>query len=531
MLCSFQPINSIELLKVVNGLVNKQSKLDVIPCTFLKKLTPELIPALLKIINASLTLGEFPLLLKTGTVTPVLKSSNLDKNEFNNYRPVSNLSLLSKILEKCVLKQLANHLETNELYPNYQSAYRQHHSCETALVKIIDDVLVELNPNTYIIMTFLDFSAAFDTVDHNILINRLKNDYGIIDVALHWFKSYLSCRNYKVKINNTLSDSQSLDFGVPQGSILGPILYMLYVKEIEEIAKRHNVNVHIYADDVQLYAPYDVSSDFANLKSCLQEIKLWTGKNYLKLNNKKTQLLCITSKNYTHQIPRELYLMGESITVGCSAKYLGVWLDQHLTFKKQINHVCAQGYRILKNLWKISSKVTDIKIRTQLIHSCILSKLNFCNGIYISLPKKELFKLDKLLKAGVRFIFHITGIKRRQPMTPFLQKLHFLPIKYRLDFKICLLVYKCFKNLAPNYLKELIIPRKDTTFKRTRLDFDKTWLNPHPLEKLNYKSRCFRYAAPSKWNQLTPLIRESKTIEIFKTKLKTFYFNDWIKIS
>ena len=250
---------------------------------------------------------------------------------------------------------------------------------------------------------------------------------------------------------------------------------------------------------------------------------------FLKLNDKKTQLMCISTKNCIIKTPSTIKLMGEDIKTSSSAKYLGVWLDEKLFMSKQVNHVCAQGYITLRNLWKISSKVNDISIRTQLIHSCLLSKLNFCSILYHSLPKKELKKLDRLLKAGVRFVFRICGADRRQHITPFLQKLHFLPIKYRSEFKINLTVYKCFKNQAPNYLKSLLIPRINESTVVTRLDNDVTWLNSHPIETLNYKCRGFRQAAPVVWNKLDKKIRESPTVETFKSRLKTFYFEKWLK--
>ena len=144
----------------------------------------------------------------------------------NNHRPVHNLTIISKVIEKCVSNQLSTHLNTNNLFSQHQSAYRHNFSCETAIMKVLDDVYLQLNPQSYIVMSFLDFSAAFDTVDHDILINTLKTDFNMSGVVLNWFSSYLNNRSYKVKIKNTFSEPQPLNFGVPQGSILGPTLYM-----------------------------------------------------------------------------------------------------------------------------------------------------------------------------------------------------------------------------------------------------------------------------------------------------------------
>ena len=146
-------------------------------------------------------------------------------------------------------------------------------------MKTYSDVLEDLISESYVIMTFLDFSTAFDTVDHNILIRRLRTEYGVEGIALYWFKSCLSSISYKIKINDTLSDTQSFAIGVPQGSLLGRILYSLYVKDVEKIAENHSIEVDIYADDVQLYTACDKKSDFSDLAKCLEEIKEWANRN------------------------------------------------------------------------------------------------------------------------------------------------------------------------------------------------------------------------------------------------------------
>ncbi len=220
--------------------------------------------------------------------------------------------------------------------------------------------------------------------------------------------------------------------------------------------------------------------------------------------------------------------MDEVIQVENSAKYLGVWLDQRLTFSRQISNICSKGFMTLRNLWRISGKVSDIEIRKQLIHTTILSRLNFCNVIYFSIPKSQLYKLDKLLKAAVRFIFKITGKERRNPMTPHLQKLHFLPMHLRVKFKVGLLVYKCFNNLCPKYLQNLLVARENKHDRKIRKDDDLTWLLKPPIETYTYKCQAFRHAAPEVWNRLSVSLRERQTVDLFKTRLKTFLFEEWL---
>ena len=270
----FDTVNRQDIIDIINKLENKQSPLDPLPCWLFKACKDEIVPALHKIINSSLENGYFPDNLKTAIITPIIKSRNLDPDQLNNYRPISNLTIISKILEKCVLKQLMNHLDCNELVCKTQSAYRLAHSTETALIKIYEDTLHYISPTTYVLLILLDFSAAFDTIDHSILIKRLNNNYGIKNTVLKWFTNYLNDRTYKVKVNTTLSNSANLSFGVPQGSILGPVLFSLYIKEINEIAISHNLNIHFYADDIQLYMKCNKDTDFTNVIKCLEAINM-----------------------------------------------------------------------------------------------------------------------------------------------------------------------------------------------------------------------------------------------------------------
>ena len=170
-----------------------------------------------------------------------------------NYRPVSNLPFISKVLEKVVVKRLDDHMLDNNLYSSGQSAYRERHSTETALLKVQSDILTALNSGSGAVLLMLDLSAAFDTIDHGILLSRLNNLYGISGDALDWFKSYLSSRVQRVIIGDTVSECKDLNFGVPQGSVLGPKIYCMYTKPISDIIAGHGFSHHCYADDTQLY--------------------------------------------------------------------------------------------------------------------------------------------------------------------------------------------------------------------------------------------------------------------------------------
>ncbi|WP_419588267.1 RNA-directed DNA polymerase, partial [Thiolapillus sp.] len=177
---------------------------------------------------------------------------SLDQDDLKNYRPVSNLSFLSKVAEKLVLSQLSEYLNANQLFSPVQSAYRPNHSTETALVKIVNDLLLALDDGKVSVLTLLDLSAAFDTIDHNILLHRLEHAFGITGTALSWIRSYLSDRDQTVVVNGLKSEPFRLLYGVPQGSVLGPVLFVFYTKPFDDIFDIHSVCHHLFADDTQM---------------------------------------------------------------------------------------------------------------------------------------------------------------------------------------------------------------------------------------------------------------------------------------
>ena len=225
---SFTPTTIEEIVRIIKLSPNKSCELDPLPTWLLKLCVQELAPISAAIVNKSLETSCMPAELKRAHVRPRLKKSSLDPDVLNNYRPVSNLPFVSKIIEKVVDARLENHLRENDLHEPQQSAYRKHHSTETALIKIQSDILQALESGRVAALVLLDMSAAFDTIDHSILTERLHKSFGISGDALTWMISYLRQRNQQVVIGTTPSDDVKIEFGVPQGSVLGPKLYSLY---------------------------------------------------------------------------------------------------------------------------------------------------------------------------------------------------------------------------------------------------------------------------------------------------------------
>uniref|UniRef100_A0A669DF59 Reverse transcriptase domain-containing protein n=1 Tax=Oreochromis niloticus TaxID=8128 RepID=A0A669DF59_ORENI len=292
----------------------------------------------------------FPESLKTAVIKPILKKDNLDKTQMNNYRPISNLPFLSKIIEKAVSQQLNYFLKQNNCYDAFQSGFRQNHSTETALTKVFNDICLNTDSGTMSVLVLLDLSAAFDTVDHNILLKRLESWAGLSGTVLNWFKTYLENRKYFVSIDNFTSEQTCITCGVPQGSILGPLLFNIYMLPLAQIIKNNKINYHSYADDTQIYitmSPGDRGPVQA-LGKCIEEINDWLCHNFLQLNKNKTEVIVFGAKEKRLQVTRELQSIHLKTTN--QARNLGVVMDADLNLEKHIKTITKSAYYHFKVL-------------------------------------------------------------------------------------------------------------------------------------------------------------------------------------
>ena len=213
-----------------------------------------------RIVNLSLSGSHFCDEWKEALVTPILTKPDLYQTELNNLRPDSNLHFISKLTERAVFDQVHSHMSRFALYPTLQYAYRKGHHTETALLKVQNDIFMNINCKHVTLLVLLDLSAAFDTVHHDILLTRRKSSIGISGTSLNWFKSYLNNRSQRVSLNGCTSDSFRLPCGVPQGSCLGPLLFTIYSSKLFEVIKYHLPQAHAYADDTQPYLSFSPDS-------------------------------------------------------------------------------------------------------------------------------------------------------------------------------------------------------------------------------------------------------------------------------
>ena len=483
--------------------------LDPIPTSLTKECLSDLLPLITRIVNSSLGSGVVPPQFKQAVVTPMLKKPGLDPNDLKNFRPVSNLPFISKILEKVVLTQLQKHLSENDLLEIRQSAYRKNHSTETALLSVVDGLLRNADDRLVSVLALLDISAAFDTLDHPILLQRLETTFGISGTVLHWFASYLEGLEQSVKVDNVLSSPSPLQFGVPQGSVLGPILFTLYSQPLPDLICRHESDYHKYADDTQLSkgAPPDqFQSLLCDIQTCIESLVGWMYSNKLKLNAEKTEVLPVASTSRLSSVGRDsVDIGGKRIPFRSSVRNLGVHLDQTLSMQQHISSVCRAAYLELRRIASIRPYLTQ-SATAQLVSSAITSRLDYCNSILAGLPLKQIPRLQRVQNNVAKLVLRKS---KYDQMTPLLQELHWLPMKFRPQYKIATFVYHFFDGTLPGYLSQTLCAYEPT--RNLRSSCEKLLKVPKRNTK-TFGERSFSFLAPSVWNSLPSGLRNSEIL-------------------
>ena len=527
-LSNFQIVEEEEIIKTIKSMSSATCELDPIPTKFVKDECLEtLVPAIATIVNDSLSTGVFPSSFKNALVKPLLKKPSLDNNILKNYRPVSNLSFVSKLIEKCVIKQLQEHLEQNNLTEAYQSAYRSGHSTETALLRVSNDIVSAVDDGKAACLVLLDLSAAFDTIDHQTLFTSLHDLLGVRGVVLNWFSSYLSNRYQIVKINDTKSERVKLSYGVPQGSVLGPFLFCIYLLPLSHIIRKHGMELHIYADDTQLYcffnvkSPQEAEAATKKITSCVADIQCWMTDVRLKLNDDKTEFLVISSPY--HDQPKLSFNLGQvNISASTSCRNLGVIFDSHLNFKSHISVVCKNSFFHLRNIGAIRKFLTTDACE-KLIHAFVTSKLDYCNSLLVNIPKCDIAKLQKVQNVAARIV---TKTDKFEHITPVIMELHWLPVALRIIYKLLLLTYKCLHDEGPSYLKDLVTYYQPPVCLRSS---NQKLLRSRKYKLETYGKRGFCYAAPMYWNTIPYGIRAAQSTSVFKKDLKTHLMKKFVE--
>lgn len=347
------PTNPTEIVKYVNSIESTSSSIDDISPIVIKHSVSFLLVPLTHIFNLSLKTGIFPEEMKKAKVIPFHKSG--DRTNINNYRPISILPAFSKILEKIIARRLVNYLEKYNFLSSSQHGYRSNHSTESALLQFVSNVNKFLDERYYVVGLFLDLSKAFDSLDHKILVHKLSN-IGIRGSPLHLFHSYISNRKQAVFCNNVYSSTKIISSGVPQGSVLGPIPFLIYINDI--VCASTKFKFTIYADDTTLLmADKNLQNLHTNLSNEISRVHQWIKVNRLKLNVNKTNYILFQNRSVRQCLPPVLH-NGERIERVQYTKFLGVVIDEHLDWSQHIKEVCLKLSRTCGILYKIRKQLT-----------------------------------------------------------------------------------------------------------------------------------------------------------------------------
>ncbi|KAL5262659.1 hypothetical protein ACHWQZ_G008156 [Mnemiopsis leidyi] len=513
---NFEPTNIEELKEIVDEAGIKCSPADILPLYLLRDNIEILLPLMVDLVNASLSQGSMDG-VKLADIIPLLKGDSMDPNILKNFRPVSNLTFLGKLVERVVLRRLNEHLSRNNLNCPEQSAYKKHHSTETLLIRIWNDLLVAADEKSATVVMMLDLSAAFDTVDHNLLLNILEKEIGLRGNVLKWFTSFLKGRSQRIPLGSTTSDEILIKFGVPQGSVLGPVLFNLYIRSIYRHVRECGFSIQGYADDHQIMKTFKPQEQglvlSTQLQSCFDVTKAWMADFYLAMNDSKTQIIVFGSTKVVNEISLKGVNLGGQTTVRfvTTVKNLGIQMDAGLTLDNHIMELKRKCFHTLRNLAKIRFLLSTTQLKT-IVNSLVISCLDYCNGMFYGISNKLIHQLQLIQNACAKAI---TGKYKHDHMNDDLEKLHWLNIRKRVLFKIGLLAYKSINGLAPSYLQEL--------FTYSHHGHTLKLMIPSRSSK-GFGDRSFSSIGPRFYNALPDSVRKSDTVDQFKSSLKTYLF-------
>ena len=487
---------------------------DGIAFRFVKDSLPVICFYLMIIINTSIVTGLFPLLWKHGLINPTFKSGDID--EVSNFRPISLLSILSKVLEKIVTNQLMEYLESNRLLSNSQHGFRINLSTETALMQVTDKIYNNIDENKITLLTLCDLSKAFDSVNHKILLKKLIDHH----IDTFWFEDYLSYRTQSVRIGKTISSKLNVPFGVPQGSILGPILFLIFVNDMKNVTT--NCLLVQYADDSQFIhtgTTNNLQELIRSAENTMKEAKHYFDSNGLMINTKKTQCIFIGSRQNISKIPEETKIncSGDEIIPSKFVKNLGVHMDRYMLFDKHIDEMHKKTMGTLIYLNRIKDRI-ERDVRIKVVQALALSLINYCSKIWGTTSKTQIQRVQKLQNFAAKIA--IGNVRKYDHVTPHIKELKWLKIEQKCLYDTCIFVYKILRKQIPSWLLKLTTVRNvNPVMTRQQNDLF------IPRTRTYTGARDTAVRGPMLWNNLPNLVKDGCSLGVFKNKLKEHYLS------
>ena len=510
------PVNEMEIINTVKAFGNKNS-LDChgLNMSLIKQIIGPIATPFAHICNLSFESGVFPDSMKVAKVVPLFKSGQ--NNIFTNYRPVSLLPQFSKILEKLFNKRLDKFVNKYNILSESQYGFRENRSTSLALMELTEDLAQALDDRMHTIGVFIDLKKAFDTIDHKILLNKLYH-YGLRGKANDWIKSYLEHRKQYVKIENVESDYMDVVCGVPQGSILGPKLFILYINDMCNVTKY--LKFILFADDTNLFCSgHDINKLSKMVSDELYKLKDWFAVNRLSLNINKTNYMVFSNRRYVADV--RIQICNVNISRVNVTKFLGVLIDDKLTWKEHIELVktkVSKGIFLLnraKHVLKSDALLT-------LYNSIVLPYMNYCCEIWGSTYKSRIHGIVLLQKRAMRIIH---GTQYREHTSKLFLKSRALKLMDLITLNVTMIMYKAFYGMLPRHLQDLFSKKSKIQGIIATRHINKL---KQPMGRTTLKCMCISISGVKIWNSLSEeTIDQNRTVHSFKTAIKRSFLESY----
>ena len=505
-----------EVLNTIKSLKNtKSAGYDDFSTKFIKLSATIIAPELVKNFNLAISKGIYPDNLKIAKVIPIFKKG--DQTSVNNYRPISILSTINKIFEKILYSRLIKYVDKSNILYKYQFGFRKKHSTEHALIELVDQIRLNMGGNQMTCGIFIDLSKAFDTVDHKILTAKLEH-YGIRGKALDIFKSYLSNRKQYVQLENSKSKLRPITCGVPQGSVLGPLFFILFINDLYKCCPEGKVR--LFADDTTIFFHKNNITDIiATGKNIMTQLNTWLRANKLTLNADKSSFTIFKSnKKIIHNLPDKIEFLGQNIKRSTHNKFLGITLDENLSFSNHITELCNKLKRLFHIFYNIRDYLTKENIKT-IYYALVYSRIKYGISVYGQACTSKMKRIqtlqNQLLKvlSGKNYLYSTDKLH---------DEFELLKIKDITKQEISSFVHNFFSNSLPPVFSGYFETLVSNHNRNTRNGYNLIKIQNHST---NFAAASIKIQGAKIWNKLDNKLKEIPKIKGFRKKFKSSCFS------